>query len=96
VEQWQNFGHSLDGVMPVVNGETGNATSGNGGPIDDPFVNGKFIMTQATLDAMGKNPGLAGNLYWLHDWHGGGGNADTLVVNGALTQWGQQVAAGLG
>jgi hypothetical protein len=96
VEQWQNFGHSLDGVMPVVNGETGNATSGNGGPIDDPFVDGKFIMTQATLDAMGKNPGLAGNLYWLHDWHGGGGNADTLVVNGALTQWGQQVAAGLG
>lgn len=95
VEQWQNFGPSLDGVMPVVNGETGNATSGNGGPIDDPFVNGKFIMTQATLDQMGKNPGLAGNLYWLHDWHGGGGNADTLVVNGALTQWGQQVAAGL-
>jgi hypothetical protein len=95
VTPWLAFAHSADGVMPVVNGETGNATSGNGGPIDDPVIDGKFAMIQGTLNIMGKNPGLAGNLYWLHDWHGGGGDADTLVVNGQLTQYGQQVAAGL-
>jgi hypothetical protein len=95
VQQWEGFGKSADGVMPVVCGETGNATSGNGGPIDDPVVGGKFVMTEATLTSIGQIPGLAGSLYWIHDWHGGGGDADTLVVNGALTQFGSQVAAGL-
>lgn len=94
IKQWQAFGKSADGVMPVVNGETGNATNGNGGPIDDPFVDGNFLTVQAGINLLGENPGLSGTLYWVHDWHGGGGDADTLVVNGQLTQYGAQVARG--
>lgn len=89
------FATSADGVMPVVMGEGGNATDGNGGPIDDPVIGGNFATVQATLNTLGKSPGLSGALFWLHDWEGGGGDADTLVVGGALTQYGQQVANGL-
>jgi hypothetical protein len=94
IASWSNFGHSADGVMPVVVGETGNATTGNGGPIDDPVIGGKFATVQAVLNATGANPGAAGAQFWIHDWHGAGGDADTLVVNGQLTQYGQQVATG--
>jgi hypothetical protein len=94
VNTLRNFAQSADGVMPVVMGEGGNATSGNGGPIDDPVINGKFATVQATLDLLGKSGGLSGALFWLHDWDGTTGDADTLVVNGQLTQYGQQVATG--
>ena len=94
VNTLKSFAHSKDGVMPVIMGEGGNATSGNGGPIDDATINGKFATVQATIDCLGKPGGLSGAMFWLHDWEGGGGDADTLVVGGALTQYGQQVAAG--
>lgn len=92
-QEWQTFAQSADGVMPVVMGEGGNATSGNGGPIDDPVIDGNFATVQACLNLTGKNP-LAGSIFWVHDWHGQGGDADTLVVNNTLTQYGQQVATG--
>jgi hypothetical protein len=96
VNTLSTFATSADGVMPVVMGEGGNATEGNGGPIDDPVIGGNFATVQATLNILGKTPGLSGALFWLHDWEGGGGDADTLVVvgGGALTQYGQQVANG--
>jgi hypothetical protein len=93
VNTLKSFAQSKDGVMPVIMGEGGNATSGNNGPIDDATINGKFATVQATLDSL-KPGGLSGAMFWLHDWQGGGGDADTLVVGGALTQYGQQVATG--
>ena len=96
IDGWRNFGNSLDGPMPVVNGEGGNSTSGNGVPPDDPLIDGKYATVQACLNLQRQPSGLAGNLFWLHDWHGQGGAADTLVVNGALTNYGRQVVAGFG
>ncbi len=91
-ESWTNFGHSADGVMPVVMGEGGNATSGNGGPVDDPVIDGKFATVQACINNLGG--ALAGDVFWIRDWHGGGGNADTMIVGDTLTDYGQQIVAG--
>lgn len=106
-DQTQNYagvfslhGQSLDGVMPVVMGEGGNATQGNGGPIDDPIIGGVFATVQSWLNAIGNpvflptDPGLSGGIAWIHDWFGETGDADTLVVSGALTTYGTQVEAG--
>jgi Cellulase (glycosyl hydrolase family 5) len=94
VAMFQNFAHSADGVMPVLVGEGGNATDGNN--VDDAVVNGKFATTQAIIDTAGVAGGTTGYEMWLHDWHGTGGDADELVgSNGALTAYGQQVAAGM-
>ena len=96
VAMFQNFAHSADGVMPVLVGEGGNSTAGNNAPVDDPIVNGKFAVTQAILDTAGVAGGTTGYEMWLHDWHGTGGDADELVdSNGALSTYGQQVAAGM-
>ena len=94
IDAWTNFGHSADGVMPVVMGEGGNATSGNGGPVDDPVIDGKFATVQACINRLGQPGGFAGDLFWIRDWHGGGGNADTMIVGDTLTDYGQQIVAG--
>jgi hypothetical protein len=95
VAMFQNFAHSADGVMPVLVGEGGNSTAGNNAPVDDPIVNGKFATTQAILDTAGVAGGTTGYSVWLYNWPGVGGDADTLVSNNTLTQYGQQVAAGM-
>ncbi len=97
VSSFQNFAHSQDGVMPVLMGEGGNSTSGNGVAPDDPVVNGKFAVTQAITDTAGASGGIAGYLMWLHDWHGYPGDSDTLVniSNNTLTDFGAQIAAAM-
>ncbi len=97
VAMFQNFAHSADGVMPVLMGEGGNSTSGNAAAPDDPKVNGNFAVTKAITDTAGVSGGTAGYLMWLHDWHGYGGDADTLVnaSNNTLTDFGAQVAAAI-
>ena len=91
-QAWTNFGPSADGTMPVVMGEGGNATSGNGGPLDDPVIDGKFATVQACINNLGG--ALAGDVFWIRDWHGQGGNADTMIDGGTLTDYGQQIVAG--
>jgi hypothetical protein len=96
VSNFQNYAHSADGVMPVIIGEAGNSTDGNNGPVDDPIVNRKFAATQAVLDVAGQPGGTSGYDMWLYNWHGSGGDADTLVnANETLTDYGQQVSAGM-
>jgi Cellulase (glycosyl hydrolase family 5) len=96
VARFQNFAHSADGVMPVLIGEGGNSTSGNGIAPDDPIVNGKFAVTQSILETAGEAGGTSGYEIWLHDWHGSPGDGDELVsANGTLTDYGQQVAAAI-
>jgi Cellulase (glycosyl hydrolase family 5) len=97
VALFQNFAQSANGVMPVLMGEGGNSTSGNGVAPDDPIVNGKFAVTQAILDDAGASGGTTGYLMWLHDWHGQAGDSDTLVniSNNTLTDFGAQVAAAI-
>jgi hypothetical protein len=97
VSMFQTFAQSQDGVMPVLIGEGGNSTSGNNGPVDDPIVNGKFAVTQSILETAGVSGGTSGYLMWLHDWHGQGGDADTLVniSNNTLTDYGAQVDAAM-
>jgi len=83
--------------MPVLMGEGGNSTSGNSAAVDDSKVGGKFATTQAILDTAGTPGGTIGYNMWLYDWHGSGGDADTLVNTGnnKLTDFGTQVAVGI-
>jgi hypothetical protein len=99
VAKFQSFAHSQDGVMPVLMGEGGNSTQGNGAPVDDPIVNGKFVVTEAILEDAGVSGGTVGYDMWLHDWHGQAGDSDTLVnihtSPNTLTDYGMQVAAAI-
>jgi len=104
INQWQNYAHSADGVMPVLMGEGGNSTSGASVPSDDKIINGKYACVQAFIDLTTNQPSnFCGAFPWLWSWYGyvppagAGGNtdADTLVnTNGnTKTPYGNQCAA---
>jgi hypothetical protein len=97
VSTFQKFAKSRDGIMPVLVGEGGNSSGGNAVAAEDTKIGGKFAVTQSILNTSGVTGGTCGFTMWLWSWYGQGGDSDTLVniSTGALTDFGQQVAAGM-
>jgi hypothetical protein len=82
VQMFQNFARSADGVMPVMMGEGGNSTGGNGTPPDDRIINGVWACVQAYLNRTGTGTGMFRcYLAWMSDWYGQQtqGDPDTLI-----------------
>jgi hypothetical protein len=99
VQRFQSFANSADGVMPVMMGEGGNSTSGNGVDPDDVKVNNVWACVQSFLNCTGTgSQDFRAYAAWLTDWYGQqhNGDPDTLInihTNPwSLTDYGRQVA----
>ena len=91
---YQNFTHSLDGVMPCIMGEGGNASDGN--TYDDFKVNNKDAVVESYLEILRTAfGGFSGVFPWLWNYGGGGTTGSDQIVdnNGNIVPMGSQVAA---
>ena len=100
IASFVGLAHSKDGAMPVLIGECGNSTNGNGGSVDDRIINGKYATAQAWLNVAGQQGGSCGYNAWVTSWHWqvsppppAPEESDTLVKQGfVLSNYGNQVA----
>lgn len=101
ISAWQNYGKSLDGVVPVFMGEGGNSSGGS--VVQDNIINGNYVSAKSIDNLCTNGPGgFCGYAMWV--WQYGGGNpsgyfltADNLVApfnnsSYGLSQYGQQIA----